>query len=649
MYQSSHFSELQQLGFFCSGMGSGKSNIICNIPAFLNFTGITFLVEPNEINSNQIIAELEKRSIALNLDVIRWTKVKEKKCIERIYEALEVKRRPVIVFDNLGKHMNDFTPSAKGFIAILRHFKQQKKLVLIDEIDSILTCLTGGINAKLDRFPSAIEAYTKVCDQSVTSLNIFDEIRKYGAKTICFSGTANNVICSKLPSTGYALHDIDIINVYPIELLYRNLLIKKVDVHNFDEIMPYLLEHERIHNSKILCIFPEEKAIDVFEKNRDQKESTPISSVRITSKNKKEHSTADFQRRLQRAKYIFTIEMARTGFNLSTHCVGQEFSLGILFRKLSDTISQPLSKNYDHELHLDSSAGLLQSLARLREGGTFLIHNDIPITSLHEGLQEVYEAIERGKDQSLWVGNPRTSQKERCHQGQVLNLIQNIQESNRPTVQDILDKVKEFDQRDFEAEYVKAKNPSEFDSMYWIEKMGIYWDMLRIENASGYTIEEKEEKKKHLVSSKNPVFEAGGGERTARTYDQRILDEVKHRANGICAHCGRKCRPQENTQIAHIHRFDSGGSSELDNLVYAHKACDSAFDDSLLLHDPAGGYWLDSRYKYKPDRNQLAHISPENIHLRWEWAKQQSVWGETLDEEGFRRKLVEFEYEYSML
>ena len=373
-----------------------------------------------------------------------------------------------------------------------------------------------------------------------------------------------------------------------------------------------------------------------------------ISCVRITSKNKIEHNSEEFQRKLQKAKYIFTIEMARTGFNISTHCPGQEFSLGILFRKLSDSISQPLSKNYDHELHIDFSAGVLQSLARLREGGSFLIHQDIPISSLYSGLQDVYDAIERGKDQMSWVGCPRIVQKERFHQGLILNLYQNLQDIHRPIVQGILDQVKEFDQREFEAEVRKAVLPTEFDSKYWIEKIGIVWEMFRIDTMRSLTKKEKEEKKESLRrpthTTKHPIVELGGGERKVRKYDQRILDEVKQRP--MCAHCGQLFRKQDIKQIAHVDRFDCGGSNELDNLLCAHKACDSVYDESHLIHDTKGGYWLDPRYNYKPDTDQIRGITLQNIVNRWNWVKQQQLFEGISDDDEFRNRLTEYGYMY---
>ena len=266
IFRSSGYIGLQKLTFVCSGMGSGKSNLICHMSKFLDFTGVTCIIEPNELNSKQMISELQKRERhKLNIHIVSW---KDKKWLEKIQSALDANQRPVVVFDNIGKHGNAFTPSAKACILLLQKYTQT--LVLIDELDSILTELTGGINAKLDHFDTAIEAYTKVCDQDSHSLNIFDEIRKYKAKTIAFSGTLNNVICSKLPSTGYSLQDIDIVNCYPIEELYSKLHIERMDVENFELIKPSLLHHEALENKKILGIFAEEKRIDKFEKDYEK-------------------------------------------------------------------------------------------------------------------------------------------------------------------------------------------------------------------------------------------------------------------------------------------------------------------------------------------------------------------------------------------
>jgi hypothetical protein len=86
------------------------------------------------------------------------------------------------------------------------------------------------------------------------------------------------------------------------------------------------------------------------------------------------------------AKYVCGVNMVGVGFDISTFCEGQQFTLGAVFRKLSDKISQPLSKNPDHELHKSISANILQAMARLRKGGRFIIPPEIKIDSLYDAL-----------------------------------------------------------------------------------------------------------------------------------------------------------------------------------------------------------------------------------------------------------------------
>jgi 5-methylcytosine-specific restriction endonuclease McrA len=436
------------------------------------------------------------------------------------------------------------------------------------------------------------------------------------------------MICSKLASLGYPAKDICIINVYPIKSLYENLQIIPIDVNDFSAIAPHLLAAETMENKKNLIAVAERKCITEFKQKYSKHFGRPISSVTIDGTNEKERTTDKWKEEFKNAKYVFGINIITTGFDLSTWVEGQEFSLGIMSRKLSDKISQPLSKNNDHVLHMDTAASLMQLLARLRKGGIFLIPPKLNGRSLYDRLVEVFVCIKNGLNEYDWVGgNAAVTQIKRHHQGLIIALIQNIREGNRPIVDGILSDLKGLTDRDFESEMkANLESHSSFDHEFWTGWIGCLWTTYLVEHESFLSPEDKEAKKAEIIANhRRGTTITGGGERNERSISERVKEEVKNRSNNTCGHCGRKFYEGYIPQICHMKRHDKGGTATLDNLFLGHWGCDATFDsDREILYDERNGVWLrGNAVNYNPDKNQLTEMSLENILHRWNWEKEQ--------------------------
>ena len=454
--------------------GSGKSLLMRRIIEIINNNSevfLTIIILLNYDLQGQMISVFQEQRESSR----KMTLIFDGNIIQQVSEAFR-KGEYTVVF------MNHLTPNnakeRKVFDSLVSTYTG-KTLVLDDEIDAQLTSITGGMNAKLDHSDSILEQYEKVFFQRDNRLNILDSCRKYNAKFIGLSGTCNNLISSKIPSTGYSRDELCIINVKPIESQYKDLQIVKedFDAENIDSLIPHLLEIERPENAnkKGFGAFPCESKIKLFVKSYKKVLGRPMSYVSITYKNEKERQTKEWKEKLANAKYVLGINLVGTGFDIATHCKGQQFKLGILFRKLSDKTTNPLSKNPSHELHMEESSSFLQTVGRLRMGGVFIVHETSQITSYYRSLMNIYEIIRDGQNQCLWTGPPRNTQPERYYQCNLLGLLQNIREDeDRPVVQDILDNLKEYTDRDFKAEC--ATEPSEFDADFWIDAIGKVWE-----------------------------------------------------------------------------------------------------------------------------------------------------------------------------
>lgn len=632
------FTSLLLLTLFNSGMGSGKSNVMASLPLILqNFRGIVFVLQKNMHLKTQILQAFKGSISGRKMMLIDPDKDNVGASIRN---ALDLGVIPVVFLKNVAHSSGSLNKSAKELQKLIIAFPQHDKIALIDEPDNQLTSLTGGINAKLDHPAGIMEEYSRVAEQK-TSLNIFDILRNNNVKAIGFSGTMNNMVCSKLPSLGYNAKDIMIVNVFPIAELYRDLKIISIEVNDFTRIGPYLIQAEAMPDKKILIAVPDLKSITEFKKNYANHFGRQLlSSAQITGSNEKERSTPEWKERFKNAKVVFGINIITVGFDLATWIKGQQFWLGILYRKLSDKISQPLSKNEEHVLHMDTAASLMQLLARLRDGGIFLVPSNLDGRPLYDRLVEVFDRIKRGLDEYTWVGGVSgTIQEERHHKSLVIALIQNLKDNNRPIVDGILTNLKRLTDRDFEEEMkVNLENPSLFDHPFWTGWIGCLWKTYQVDHDALLSDEEKEVKKVVIISTHKHggVITTSGGVRNARLIDEKSKHAILERSQNTCGHCGEKFEDTDVPQDCHIRRNDDKGKYEPDNIIRGHSGCDSLYDDDgLIIYSYSGtGVFLRRGAKGNvPHKNQLAYISLENFKARWVWEKNRQGQSHLSDEQ----------------
>lgn len=645
---------LNPLTLFCAGMGSGKSNIISNVTEWLSSLDdniLTTIMVPSE----QLMIQMRNVLKSWSLCTFDWN---TPNLHYKVRAALGENKNVIVLFTHSPAKSGVSVPSVRCWKELMATFRDVQKLLVIDEIDYIVTSLTGGINAKLDHSSHLLKCCESVLKQRSNDLNLFDSARLYGVKIIGFSGTANNLISSKLPSIGYMPVDTTIINVFPIKFCYDKLNIKKVDTSDMDKLMPHFKQAES-NAGKVLIIVSNKEDIKRMKFCYKFHNGTPMDSVTISGENGSERNTDAWQAKFCTAKYVFGINLVGIGFDLSTLCTGQEFCLGVLCREMSDKLSQPLSKNGKHPLHMEDSAAILQALARLRKGGTFLVPGSVKVTSLYDGLVEVFNNIRDGRNECLWVGVPRKTQKERFYQSLLLALIQNVRsDEDREVVLDILCELKTLDGRDFKTEYMKAKacnNPSALDVEYWISALGRVWSIFL--RKAGILEELVPVAKLGEFSTsdthkKSYITQSGGGGQV-RIKDERITEQVKQRANGVCGHCGVKFEPWEENdrQVCHIKRNDWDGNYTLDNLIYGHKDCDAAYDACRYIYDPFKRVvWRHKKVQsYNIDMNQFNGISHENLRSRFDWSRMYLNFPDDISSETFSEKLMERGYERVVL
>jgi hypothetical protein len=618
-YDDRGFHGMRAANFVNAGMGSGKTRLM----QFIRLADLTYVLAPNDTLENQLKIAF---SCGSSHDVI-FVDGSNERARQQIEAGIKARKRMITFFHHIASSGSDFGPSAKKFQRLMNHFKGLRQLCFIDELDQQLTYLTGGLNPKIDHSKTIIRACERILGQSTFSLNIFDVLRANGVKCIGFSGTMNNLICSKLPSMGYTLDEISILNIHPMEYLYKNLEIIPINMGAFGNIDPYLNELEAMPADKMgLLAFPNKDDIEQFLLWYRVKRGEPLSHVKITSAaDADDLSTAAGKAKLRASKYVIGINMVLTGFDLSTHVEGREFALTVLARNMSDKISNPLSKNPDHELHNEVAATLRQFAARSRKGGKCLIpYAYYAIGTLYENLVEVFETIRKGRNEFAWVGPPRTSQVERHAQGLILALKQNLKEgTDRPVVDEILTDLALFDGRHF-----KNECDTELIDPYWIDSIKLLWDVYAERFQNGMTKEEFEASKPSMIekrrSTRGPIVQTGDGFRDGREINTLIEEKVKARAAGICMHCSRMIKEYQQGNICHVHPHHKSGLYTLVNLGFGHAGCDAMFDNEhRFIHSPYGGYYLaEDALHCKPDGKQWSQISKDNIRARWNWVMQ---------------------------
>jgi 5-methylcytosine-specific restriction endonuclease McrA len=608
-----------------SGMGSAKTRHAANVPTKLkDFRGLMTVVEKNQHLLTQIWKAFDKFVDKSKVSLILPSK-NINAVISEIRKVIISGKVPILFLTNVTHREGKLSANAQLLEGVFKAFNNVDKLTIIDEWPDYLTEITGGINAKLDHNTGIMIDYNKSISQTV-SLNIFDMLRKYNVKCIGLSGTAYGALCSKMPSTGYDKKDICIVNVYPIKSLYDKLKITSTNLSNFDNLTPKLEEFEKSNSdSKCLIAVQKIERIKEFAKAYEKKYGRKMKYVKITGDNKKERESPAFLKKLKEAKYVFGVKMIDTGLDLSTWVEGQQFRLGILYTLKSDAISWPLSKNKDHDFHMDTAASLMQLLARLRDGGEWLIPEEIDDRPLYNRLVQVYTILEKCLDEYDWVGGVAyETQRGRVHQLLVKALIQNLKRKNRPIVADILIHLKVMTGRTFEDEVLaNIDTPLSFPHEFWSEAMACLWSTWDSENNKLLSEEEKHQIRNLAFEKfRRGEFKTGGGFRKERTYDEEQLDIIWGRGgiDKTCAHCGYSGAEQ----VSHIKTFASGGNltNNSKNCVISHTSCDSMIDAKvpLIIYDIDGKHvWLKRHAKInKPDRKQLEAISQENFVSRWD-------------------------------
>ena len=634
------FHALRALILYNAGMGSGKTRIMQHI----RVSDVTYVLAPNKTLEGQLLTAFRSGSSS-DIILLDGTTPRVKRTIQ---SGINEHKHVVVFFSHIAS-THDFGPSAKIFIELISFFKGYRQFCLIDEVDQQLTQLTGGINAKVDHSRTLMETYERILSQSICSLNIFDKLRANRVKCACFSGTMNNMISSKLASMGYADHEITVINVHPTEYLYKDLQIIPMKM-SYDNISPYLDELEEMPmNNMGIIAFATEKDISNFLNWYKAKNGRDFSHVKLSSATDSDDlSTPHGIKKLKASRYIIGINMIITGFDLSTHINDRQFVFGAMFRNMSDKISQPLSKNPEHDLYNEVAATVRQFIARLRKGGKCCVPlGYYRMGTFFENLIEVFETIRDGRHEFEWVGPPRTSQVERHAQCLILALKQNLKKGkDRPVVLDTISDLALFDGRDF-----KSECDTEIVDPYWIKTIELLWSVYREKVQKGMTDEEFDVSKQAMIdkakisSTRGPVVQRGNGLRDGREVNTDIMEAVRARSMNICAHCSDSINTDQEGQTSHVDRHDSGGRYTKDNLVFSHKGCDASYDNEhRFIHHPRGGVFLDKKYpQHHPDMKQWSCINPSNILARWNWVMERM---QVIDEKEFEERLVEKGYTY---
>jgi len=661
IFGSIKFAALSPLTLVNAAMGIGKSNVMAHIPKFLGYKGVTVVIAKDRGLAKQLLTAFRTRPpSSLKLEVLDGCSGG----VEHLaLHAMRTGMSPLVVFHK---------PHATGHSPLWEFLPRFKRcLVLIDELDHVLTTLAGGMNSKIGENNSNIKHYMKLRDR-----NLFDTLREHSnVKVFGFSGTLHNVLFSKMPFMGYPLRDVTVVNTEPIESLYSDLEIVQADTCSFAALEPHMRAFEESS--------PDQKGILIFSCTEEITKWKPlyktafgreISAVEIIA------GTEPSETELKDAKYVIGINKIGVGFDLFTLC-GQEVGFGILFREFSDRASHPTSSNSDHALHTPYSSPLLQALARIRKSGKFIVNSKCEIKSMYKELHNIYDRIRIGKNECLWAGEPLTTTKGRFHQGTLIALKQNIEEKDeaayRPKVKKVLAELM-LGSGDFvEALEAAEGDPSKFDSTYWTNAIGCLWEkwvattvlpptvsssssssssatassssyatttassFSATTTASSFSANASSSSSSATATTSSSEADAivgdaaaadtwvpttkGGGLRAPTETDADVMDAVKERAEGICCHCGKALKEQERIagklQICHVQRRDANGPYTRDNLLYGHRHCDAMYDASQIIQDPCGGFWLSELASaFRPSVRQWTNISPLHVVDRWIWA-----------------------------
>jgi len=466
-----------------SGTGSGKTQIMIDFANNKTFD-CCFVISPNQVlkdQTKQVFRDSRWKNETLLLDI---SDVDIATILNHVLSNNN-KKKVTIFVSGIGHRTGDFNKLTIKLLDLITDLNEVgiKSMAIFDEFDQQFTYINGGAQIRTEINKTNLNLYKKF--QTTSALNICSQLRMLDVHVIGLSATLNNIICSKMPLLKYIRKKIKIINIYPIKDLYSNVRIQSIDTSDFDNLVPYLETAERETDKKILLIFPDTAYIKSFKswyKNRFTKE---ISCAEFVSQNKEERMSSSFERKLNGSKYVIGINMLCTGFNISSHVENVEFNLGILFRKLSDKTTNPLSSNQYSDLYCQESAKLIQSISRLRKGGTFLIpasFNDV--TSLYDIQHKISEIIEKGYEESNKIGPFHKSQLDRYYQTLHLAILQNIRESSdRSAIDTIIRDLEKIHGRNLKIEHkrkyidlVESEKAPEYDCEFWTKAIKEYWE-----------------------------------------------------------------------------------------------------------------------------------------------------------------------------
>uniref|UniRef100_A0A6C0B8T4 HNH nuclease domain-containing protein n=1 Tax=viral metagenome TaxID=1070528 RepID=A0A6C0B8T4_9ZZZZ len=575
------FPEKVGIDLFNSGTGSGKTRVMeqfCN-----KQDGCCIIVSPNNILCQQTMEVFKSSQSNQSIYLVNMNDVHD------IQPQFSGHKKSVVFISGLGHNRGDYNKITKKLFKIIKALKQDLQIsctVLIDEIDQQFTQIIGGAQIRLEINKTNLNLINEFLKNP--ELSVCSQLKKLNTHVIGLSATLNNLICSKLPMLGYLRKEIRIFNVFPIKSLYSKLTIESVDTSNYESLVNYLENAESETNKKILLVFPDLKELTKFKAWYKVWFHREILSAEFTFENDKERNSLDFRKRLVDARYIIGINMLCTGFDLSSHVQDVEFNLGILFRRLSDKTTNPLSGNPLSDLYSKESSKLIQTISRLRKGGIFLVPQYFGnISTLFDIQYKVSMIIDNGRSEVDKIGTFRKNQVERYFQTMLLAILQNLrfEGEERKAVKKILTALKykygrnlkdEYENEDFDVDfwlvayrnyleeimqeklYKPNKIPrfsvrsNESHSLNGNQSVDMKQILKRLEQKHGWVVRKAQEvseiikpvveevdvpkQEDYSMSSSIPIVskeETGGSQKITREVDEKC------RANGKCEHCSK--------------------------------------------------------------------------------------------------------------
>ncbi len=629
--------------------GSGKTaNMVEVSRTFLTSSGkppFTVVIAPNESLVDQIGVTYQERGFTL-IDSKCKRDSKSGLAIRKEFQAIEARGgRGALMLSGIGHHGGDFTKITKVLFEImeLSHDIGRQVLIHIDEFDQMLTQLTGGINSTYAHSPTIMERLARIHKSEAISLNIFDKCREYNVIVMGWSGTMNHDVASKMSSAGYNPADICLIAVHPIEDLCPST--PMIGLAGCDFVMKMREEEQRrlqdpgLRDRKMMLFQPNTTEIDKWKSAYTEYNGRSPAYIEISHRTQGTYTAEDYAR----VDYIVGINKVSRGFNAQTY-TGEHLSAVFINRLASDRSSQPLSANASHILHVEESSLLKQMAGRARDK-----HCNVYVPLQFDGVtmydmhRRVFNVTCAAVTEVARYGPPGTTQYEReCH-GILVAICQNIayRDELTPTISKLLAQLFELTGRQLEDEYEMTA----CDFLFWRGMIGELWRyyletagiadeeeriaevssriaVSRVRRSVSSSHASRVSPPEDTPSSTPPsgILQGGGGERKTREIASAVKEAVIARACGRCAICSDV--EDDLMDIAHIRPVKDGGSATVDNLVYAHAACQHMMDTFVAIPDPTlGGVWCRSRFSAKLHTAQFSGVSKTNKLRYWALAR----------------------------